>query len=148
MTEQVPSLAVDGAVSSVEVIPNPPVGMTSDPLGFLFNNILMPVGTAVVKAKAEQEIAIGKAKAQAQVNAYHVNNPSLGPNDPKAALAYESQTLAQRYLPSWMLAAASTVVTTPGGTTVEQKKVSLVGWAVLAMLGAGILWLVVRLFRK
>lgn len=149
MTIQVPSTAVDGSEGDgSEIVPNPPVGVKSaDFLGTLYNNILLPVGTGIVKAKVEQELAIGAAKAQAKINSYHATDPSIGPNDPKAALAYAAQTQAQRWLPSFMLAPATTVKTETGQTYSVQK-VSPFGWAMLAIMGAAALWLFVRLFRR
>lgn len=147
MTEQVPSLAIDGAVTPTEIVPNPPTGAPKDFFDYLYNDLLLPAGTALVKAEVQQTVAVGNAKAQTQINQYRKTDPSIGPNDPRAALAYESQTLAQKWLPSWMLVSAGTLSTTDG-KTVEQKKISGLGWGILAILALLFVWLFIRLFRR
>jgi hypothetical protein len=150
MTIQAPSQAIDGATGSgSEIIANPPVSGPTDWLGGLFNNIIMPVGTGILKVKADQQIAIEAAKAQAKINQYHTADKSVGPNDPRAALAASAQTKAQRYLPSFMLTSATNSTTDAAGKVTEIKPtISGLGWAILIGLGVLGVLIIVRLFRK
>lgn len=146
MTNQYPSTTVDGSTGSgAEIVPNPPVNGVGDIIGTLYNNILLPVGTSILKARVDQEMAIGAAKAQAKINSYHVNDPSIGPNDPRAALAAESRTTAQKWLPGFMLAPAPAKA---DGQQTFVASISPVGWIMLIVAGFLTLGLIFRLFRK
>lgn len=149
MMISVPEMAIEGATGEgAEVIANPPLTPAStDYLGGMFN-LLLPVGTAIAKAKTEQFIAQENAKTQAKINSYHKSDPSVGPNDPRAALAYAAQTPAQKFLPSFMLAPATTQTLATGEVIAAPQKVSGLGWVLL--IGGGLLGILilVRLIRR
>lgn len=143
-----PDYAVDGAAGTAGavVVPNPASSPDSnDWLGQIFSKILVPVGSMYVASTVANDVAIAQAKAQAKINSYTARDPSVGSNNPKAALNAASRTLAQQWLPDYML---TPVVAGTATTPTTGGKVSLVGWGMLAILGLLIVWLVVRIFRK
>jgi hypothetical protein len=149
MTISVPSTTTGGAggTFSAQVIPNPAVTPeSSDFFGKLYSEFILPVATNVARQRVDQELAISSAKAQAKINQYHAKDPSIGPNDPRAALAAANQTTAQRYLPSFMLAPVDPGQ--PVSVQNPQSRISPFGWALIAILAAGVLWAVVRIFRR
>lgn len=100
-------------------------------LGRMFSMIL-PFGEAYAKIKAEEKIAIATAQAQAKLNYYKTNDPSIGPNDPNAAQVVANKTLAQTYLPAYML---FTPTTDAKGAPTGGVQITPLGYVVIFTVG-------------
>ena len=104
-------------------------------LGGFFTNLF---GTAlgavqgVAQVKADERIALANASAQAKLNQYKLNDPSVGPNDTAGAQAVANKTLAQTYLPSYMLFQPAT---DSAGKATGGVKVSPMGWVIFGAVG-------------
>lgn len=123
-----------------EVVNNPPASGSGDPLGSFFG-FLLPAAESYARIQAETVVATAQANAQAKLNAIHANNASAGPNDPKAAQAEANKTMAQKFLPSYMLFTPQ--VDTKGNPT-GAVSATPVFWALVGLVGIVIAVLIFR----